>query len=639
MKRSISKSIIVAVVFCLVVLLLPQFVKATTQVGVTEIADFKPAEQNNNATVNLANTSIIYNWDTWDPLPSGVFVGGNIQESSIQLQDYAAGIQQATGYADQHISELLLAQPLMFSQAQLSSGASQMTIRLPMACSADSQPTYVRFVLYLMASATDYQVVRRDMAFSSSSDYMMDVAPGSGVGYLKAAGWTQQVGPYGTSPTLPFYERGGRIYTSMALPVHTEQWYLAVAYAYYPMDSRWNLFLSPADLASDNNSASTIAWEYHPAYDMNITRTVPIPTDLGFSFVFETSLGIDAVSYERYFIGGDYIRMNYLLPCPTGRWWYNGSLNFVQEFRLNVTQHLTWGLQITSRINVGGINYTYDVINRAYWTGQVNDQMILASNPVNFNYTTTMVIDGVYYISFLIDLYIQNSPGQRVTFLMYDQGASTLYNGPASYQRTQHYSTSGVLQQLLFFQIWNTLSLDSYSLNQTGTHAPPKSLATHHHGPIRLDWCDGIAVLFIVGGIIAAPFTLGGSLVLIGIGIGMILYQNWPALRGAVDGLIKGVLDGLSWLGNWIWKLGEYIWKALTWFVDQIVYYGSILIGLLIIAVAFGLFIVPIYALIKIMGAFLLMAQGEYEKAAAQISGLVAQGRSAAGTVTGGRVG
>jgi hypothetical protein len=88
------------------------------------------------------------------------------------------------------------------------------------------------------------------------------------------------------------------------------------------------------------------------------------------------------------------------------------------------------------------------------------------------------------------------------------------------------------------------------------------------------------------------------------------------------------VLDGLKWLGNWLYKIGMWLWKALTWLFEQIVYYGGILIGLLIIAVAIGLFIGPIYALVKIMGAFLMMAQGDYEKAAAQISGIVATGKS-----------
>jgi hypothetical protein len=511
-----------------------------------------------------------------------------------------------------------------------------MEVRLPLACGADSTPTFLRFIIFKMTDATDYQILRQDSLWTAGPDQELDVIARSGAD-LHAVAWTDTGFPLTASPTAHFYERADRVYVGVSCPIHTNQWYLMVTLAYYGADKRWDFFLNPADVGTDNNSASTVAYEYHPAADRNITDVQPVPADLGYSFVFQGGLGMDAISYERYFSAGDYLRFAYLLPCPAGQWWYSGALNFITEFRLNLSQMLTWGLQITSRICVGGVNYSYDVINRGYWNVMVNDQMILASDPVMWNYTTNRIIGGTYYLEFTVDLYIQVA--KRATFLMFDNEDAALYAGNHPFQKVTRYSTTGDVKETLFFDLWSTLSLDNVSYNMTGTHSPPKAFSTHQSHPIRVDWMDGLAILFIIGGIIAAPFTLGGSLVLISIGVGMILYQNWPALRGAVDGILKGLLDGLEWLGNWIWKLGEYIWKALTWFVDQAIYYGSILIGLLIIGVAIALFIGPIYAIIKIWGAFLLMAQGEYEKAAAQLSGVIQQGKSAVSTVTGGRLG
>ena len=116
MRSAMNKGVVVFAAFCLVVLLLPLTVTAEVQTQVTEIASFSPYENNNAEVDNIANDTIQYNFDTWDPLPPGMFVGGTIRESKMQLQEYAVGIEQGVPGIRRHYSEFYLAQPMKLSQ-------------------------------------------------------------------------------------------------------------------------------------------------------------------------------------------------------------------------------------------------------------------------------------------------------------------------------------------------------------------------------------------------------------------------------------------------------------------------------------------------------------------------------------------
>ena len=71
-------------------------------------------------------------------------------------------------------------------------------------------------------------------------------------------------------------------------------------------------------------------------------------------------------------------------------------------------------------------------------------------------------------------------------------------------------------------------------------------------------------------------------------------------------------------IGNWIKSVGEYIYNGLVWLANAIIEYGSILLGLVIIAVALFLFFYPLDYLIRILESFYLIAQGKYAQGAAK---------------------
>jgi hypothetical protein len=92
----------------------------------------------------------------------------------------------------------------------------------------------------------------------------------------------------------------------------------------------------------------------------------------------------------------------------------------------------------------------------------------------------------------------------------------------------------------------------------------------------------------------------------------------WGVMRNLID-FAMGVLQGM---GNFIRAVGEFIYTALTWLVDSILEYGSILLGLLIVGVGLLIFFYPIHYQVKLWTAGLLMAQGKFTQADRELSGV-----------------
>ncbi len=115
---------------------------------------------------------------------------------------------------------------------------------------------------------------------------------------------------------------------------------------------------------------------------------------------------------------------------------------------------------------------------------------------------------------------------------------------------------------------------------------------------------------------------------MVGSGISMIVMEyaahqaGYTGLPDMVAGTFQGPLDnlwsGLSDAGNFIRAVGEAIYDGIVWFADAVTEYGSILLGLLIIAVSLALFFLPVYAQIKLWGIFLSFSEGKVDKAVAQ---------------------
>ena len=585
----------------LTIILLPTLVSAEYQVAVTEIANFGASEDNNEEVVNMANETIEYNIDTWDPRPEGIFVGGSIAESSMKLRQVATGDD----------SQLLLSTLVQFQSDYLSTGASEFWVRLPLLVDEDFLPDIVNFYIFEVDGPGTYSIEYQPSYLGlpiGGPELWLNSTTGA---ILR--GWYGNVANINTGPIYRTLDsdsflNDGRLYCRLLAPLLTERYYVLTTIADFGPGIPYEFFICPSDLASDDLLASHIAFAYAPSPDLLQLSIFPAEVDLGYSFVFQRGIGGLAVDYNEYFYEGEVLLFYEFVKSDEA--YYSGCLNFLMEFRTQSTDPVTWGLKIEAETDAGDI----DAISEAYWTGQDANQYILASNPVAHNYTA-IELGGEYYFRFRIQLTIE-SDGRIQFMTRYDE------TGPVQGQFTNqnyilHADALGNQRAFIHFNMWATCALQDNSLNVTaGTDLDQTSGFWEGVGRWwDKHWVDVVGFTLVAVGLIAVPFTGGLSIALVVAGITMLLYDNWPAFRDAVDSFVGMLTDGLTWLGDWLYKIGMAIWKALTWFVDQLIYYGSLLIGMLMIVVALAIVIIPVYMTMNIMGGILLLVKGDMKGA------------------------
>ena len=597
------RSAVCGVFGILAIILVPMFVSAEYQVAVTEYANFGPSEDNNDETVNIANGTIEYNIDTWDPRPEGIFVGGSIAESKMRLRQVATGDD----------SQFLLTTLVQFQPDYLSTGASEFWVRLPLLIDEDYLPDEVHFYIFEVDGPGEYEIVYQPSYLGLPiGDAELWVNSSSGA-ILR--GWYGDVAHIGTGPisrTLDSdsFLKDGRLYCRLIAPLLVGNYYVMTTQAFFPVGIPYDFYICPSDLASDNISESHIAYSFLQAPDMQIFEDVPAGVDLGYSFVFQRGIGGVAADYNEYYLEDDVLLFYEFVETDDA--YYTGCLNYVMEFRTGTTTPLEWGLKIEADTDAGDI----DAISDTYWTGQESNQYIVASNPVQHNYTA-ILLDGKYYFRFRITLTLEAEG--RVQFMTrYDE------TGPVQGQFTNqnyilHADSAGYQKAFLHFNMWATCAIQNNSLNWTAGTEPDQSGGFWSGVGSWWDkhWVDVVGFTLVAVGLLAVPFTGGLSIALVVAGVTMLLYDNWPAFREAVDTFVRMMIDGLSWLGDWLYKIGMAIWEALTWFVDQLVYYGSLLIGMLMIVVALLIVIIPVYMTMNIMGGILLLVKGDMKGAGA----------------------
>ena len=640
--RSIASKVTVSLALMIMaILLLPVLVSAETTTAVTETAYIKPGANDNDELVNVANDTIRTNIDTWSARPAGIFVGGTIEESKIQLHEMASGDD----------AQLLLTTVIQPRQEYLMSGVSEFVVRLPVAIDPDNMPKQVNFGIWALSSSA-YSVVNDGVysdwpGFRTRQDEnpyhpvwsliahqtALRLAGESVMTIFNVAHLNPTPRPHTPAwPDLPLwadaahssYLLDGRLYVKIICPMLPDFYYVMATQVFYQVGQAFEFFICPSDLASDNLTNSHVAYTYWPAPDLAVYRDEPVPADLGYSFVFESGLGGHAYEYNSFYGTEDILEwVTYVRIAGASA---SGALNFMLEYRTNSTTPIEWQLDVVEEstwdldTGISGIWWTHKTSNAGY---------ILASNPVNRTYPT-VTIGGNHYLAFHCFLTIQ-TPARLQVMTVTDP------SWPAGSNWLVHASptTGGAnyFDDILGFGMWCTISVQNVSLNETSV----LNLGAHHTGFWEgighwweAHWMDIIGgELIIIGAllIVITGWTGVGAvfgLALIAIGVGMILYNNH-----ILDGILQMIIDGLSWLGNWLWKIGQFIWKALTWFVDQLVYFGAILIGMLMVVVALLIFIFPLYMEVKILGAIYYLVQGDVARASSALEGAVAPIKSA----------
>jgi len=620
-------------------MLLPVIVSAEAKIEHTEIADFEPAEDNYDEKINIANDTIRSNIDTWQPLPPGTFVGGSVEESKMRLNEMCAGSN----------GQIALASIINFQREYLYAGASQLYVRLPIYVDDEySALGQVDFYIYEIAEGESNTInIQLDDPYGDPVSFAQVLGLWDDSKYRKIAYFLDAGNLKGnvvdpdvhTNPAQSSYIIENRIYCRLIAPIFPDKNYIFLTIAYVNVGNPFDVFFCASDFASDNIKNSHIDYYFKPAVDQYIYRENPVDADLGYSIVAQNG------------ISGHYSELDYYYQDGYSLIWYEaievdeatsyGAVNFILEFEKDADTALNYTLSI-EHYN-GTIGDSPGVLDGGYWWElETDSDYIIASQPVNHTYTA-FDWGGVYYQFFKVQLTINKEIRIRFVLDYNEEFPRTDTDSSYDLERTEQinymaiYSTIGVGYKIMpiFMGIRSTIAIENESLNHTSIYTVGISKKPWYSGMIfeffSDHWVDILGIALIAGGILLVPFTGGWSLLMVAAGVTILLYDNWDEFRDLVDKFVGMVIDGLSWLGNWLYKIAMEVWKALTWFVDQIIYYGAILLGMLIVAVAIFIFGYALQIQLSFWKMILALVDGDLEKAEKQAGKLTGTIKGMAG--------
>jgi hypothetical protein len=546
-----------------------------------------------DSVVNLADPSTaITNPDTWMPSPQGIWLGASTAESLFEF-DHIMTADNVFQVHSQH----------RFNSTQIMNGASTTIIRSPIA--ADN---VIEMKLRVFIVDDDWEI--------RFPFYPVPDITGDRIDVLSV---DIDMGDTSVTEGGDQWTVDGRTYVKLYAPIYSGVNYVFSWWAKYAPDSRPAMYLSGQDICNDNVTKTQVSVYSKSSPDQSYTKVYSWDIDPGISFDCQQGLGNGVYAQSFYMNAGDTLSFQIVPLNNVGEYYDTVMIPFV-------TADGTINAKV--RAERGGINAPFDDVWTPYWEAERTEWngYILACSP---NKLPSDVPDH-------IKITVEFLTPERVNWIFVD-GASrdigqNLYNRAVvtndGIKHTVHSRVYASYQESI-------QPIYMPSLNPDDFPAMPEPQIND-----RVDWTGTIigwamilvgAALIPVG--IGVPMLAGG--ILVGVGLGLVILDEIAHKKGYsgvgeyLGGIFSNALDNL-WdklqdVGNFIRAVGEAIYDGLVWFADAVTEYGSVLLGLLIIAVALALFFAPIYTQLKLWGIAWRMAEGDVQAAAAQAQDLASQ--------------
>lgn len=600
----ISKHILQFTAIALVCLLIvPQYVQARTTVEDSIVLDYPSQHEGEyDELVNVANESAARNPDTWDPTYQGVWVGGPTKESLFQFNDVVTdGSRLAIGWT------------CRFTSSQIMSGASEMVVRLPVAVDEAVSRISLRLfavsspdVKYNIAYDTPEMIIAEPV-FENRSEafdmlYLSNLVPDG----LVLDG-------------NDIYCTGDRAYVTVRAPIVPDQDYLIFLKVQYKEQSRFKMYLSPNDVCSDGAIGCQVARYVKVDMDRYTYEEISMEIDPGYSFDFRQGLGNGIASFDMWVDAQKVISL-YSNVRLNGTSYHTLMIPFESE-----SGSVTCSIKVYT-LHPGDIRrVAWEAPSKTYYSGY-----IIASSPSKLAYAES----NDYYVN--IEITVESS--QRLKFIMQDipnvdDKFDPLFK-PHAVISTAESNTAErtyIGEEAYGFHVFSAYQMTE----QQAFAAPPANpvIETAENAfNRRLSIWDQVAIALIdlmpMSGVINI-YVQGTTGKTIGEwawrSINYLIENGDKVIPRLVQNAIDATKNAMEAVGKFLWSVGEFIFDVLNWVVDATVEYGSVLLGLLIIAVALALFFAPIYTQLKLWGIAWRMAEGDVQAAAAQAQDLASQ--------------
>lgn len=324
--------------FKIVSLLLAVFALSSTAHGAVlydslEI-NFGPARQADRYQ-NVLDPNEVSNFDTWDPVPDGVWFGGWTIETKFRIDDVPD---------DDY--EIALAQVALFGPEIIMSGAARTLVRLPLFTGDDPWDRALLYV-YEIGRGTNWTFVKNVTTRDGGSDHELnDMRISFTSGSHELIYWSQEMDPTDTSKTddNDHFSRSNRTFCYVDAPIRPSTYYLFITYVWYDSDRLVDIYLEPDSLDTTATwNRSTVATYNEEAPDLYDLGVFDFNLSLGYSFDFVNGFGNSAYGLNQWFEAGDDIEFyTYVDPAHIDMSHY---LTFMLPYRSS-TSNLTWNVTL-----------------------------------------------------------------------------------------------------------------------------------------------------------------------------------------------------------------------------------------------------------------------------------------------------
>jgi hypothetical protein len=606
-------------VFLVALIVLPHFVSATTYETVTEQINIQP-EGDVDEKWNMLNETSRTNEETWNPRPEGVFVGGVVPESLFQTNVIAG----------EH-AHLVLLNEFEFQSNYMMSGSSEFVVRLPVHTESNSWIDGY-FNIYSLDDDTTYKVDYRSL-------YNV-VVYFTGDAQMVYSSHIYSNDTEITSDYDNYYTMDERTYVMVKCPIVPGQRYLFEANLEYEQDNPPKWYFSSSDVASDGHTKSTITIYYQEAPDQKYLDTNTIDVDLGWSFVFQKGFGNTISGINKYFNKND--ALYFYSYVPSSKTFTNKVVNLMIPF-FSDSENISMEVRVWD--TVAALNLVINV------TDDFTDFILLNSSVMSHSSGDDQ--DNWWIVK------IRFNESVRIKFPMFDLkdkdqkiqfSTAPNYNNQADENDMEYFEicSEGYYPDLdndwsgrydrVWFMLMHSLRIDNTTWQQVTLELPILETSGTEGDMGNKIWIDLLAIGLVVAGgvLIVSSVITGGATAVPGVmlitsGVLVWIGNNKEFIRESAIGtyvrnLLTSVWNTLVGIGKWLWQIGEMIVGAITWIVEQIIYYGAILLAIVITGLAA---IVPmmIWGFEALMLTFFLkLAQGKPEEAgalAARVGGMI----------------